>query len=679
VSEHVSGNGSRAPEHRESPPISAWFAGPKAENGEWFGHVIQRILSDYYAWRRNYFPEDGVVVDAAARRAGEEFRDRFEDRLIELLGRLKGDVPFYSPRYAAHMISEQSLPSIAGYFATMLYNPNNVSADAAPVTVKLELEASRMIAAMLGHPEEGWAHLCSGGTVANLESLWIARSVKYLPLVVADARRELGLSSSACCCGDIRSLLAKGPAAALEMYARLHGDARTSLGNREGILPRVERALRGSCFHVAERGLGAVVGALNSRPLILVPESHHYCFEKAADVLGIGRESLQSVGVDRDFCMRVDHLRERLAAADAEGAHVLAVVGVVGTTEEGAVDPIDRILALRKERELSGQPSFWVHADAAYGGYLRALTVPLRLGLGRPTTTVRVGGRVQELALRLPERSACDALEQLGECDSIAIDPHKLGFVPYPAGCVSFRSSLVKPLVRQVAPYISDAPLDPEGERRSDAIGVYILEGSKPGAAAAAVWMSHGLVPLDTTAHGALVQETIRNAAELHGLLEQYPRLCSESGAALPLVRAVCLCPPGSNIVCFAFTPAQPSRRLSLREINDANEAVYQKFSVATGERVYDQSFFVSRTTIRPGQYSLEPVRDLLPRLGVTEQEYGADGVFLLRCVLMNPWYAAAKARGRYFLSELVERLFDVAAAEFGASERLARNSYALS
>ena len=58
----------------------------------------------------------------------------FEDRLIELLAALKSDCPFHSPRYAAHMVAEQTLPSIAGYFAGMLYNPNNVSREAAPVT-----------------------------------------------------------------------------------------------------------------------------------------------------------------------------------------------------------------------------------------------------------------------------------------------------------------------------------------------------------------------------------------------------------------------------------------------------------------------------------------------------------------------------------------------------------------
>src|SRR5687768_16226173 len=92
------------PNHSMSNGMSGWFAGPKSENGEWFESVLRRITQDYYGWRRNYFPEDGLVADAHSRRLQEEFHDNFEHRLTELLARLKADFPFHSPRYAAHMV-----------------------------------------------------------------------------------------------------------------------------------------------------------------------------------------------------------------------------------------------------------------------------------------------------------------------------------------------------------------------------------------------------------------------------------------------------------------------------------------------------------------------------------------------------------------------------------------------
>ena len=85
------------------------------------------------------------------------------------------------------MLSEQTLPSVLGYFAGMLFNPNNVTAEAAPITVELELEVGRMVAAMLGfNPKRAWAHITSGGTVANLEALWVARTVQFVPLMVQE-------------------------------------------------------------------------------------------------------------------------------------------------------------------------------------------------------------------------------------------------------------------------------------------------------------------------------------------------------------------------------------------------------------------------------------------------------------------------------------------------------------
>ena len=621
---------------------SEWFAGPKAENGDWFEIVLRRIVQDYYAWRRNYFPEDGIVVDAHARRLGEEFHDAFEDRLQELLGRLKADFPFQSPRYAAHMVAEQTLPSIAGYFAAMLYNPNNVSREAASVTVALELEACGLINRMLGYREDSWGHLTSGGTVANLEALWVARTVAYLPGVVQEMRRTLGV---------VEQSFKVAPQANLEAFAQVFTDAQA----RGITVPEIVAAYRACQDCVVERGLYAVAARQGRRPVVLVPESHHYCFEKAMDVMGFGREALISVGVDSTFRMDVNDLDRQLDCISAQGDLVVAVAAVVGTTEEGAVDPVDLILDLRAKREQAGGGSFWLHVDGAYGGYLRTMTNPTRLGLGEPWTDTCIAGQSRRVPLQLPVHYACDALERLGEVDSVTIDPHKLGYIPYPAGAICFKSNLVKPLVRQEAPYISADVQDPEQERQNLGVGMYILEGSKPGAAAASVWLSHTLIPLDATGHGQLIQQTVRNAAELHALLESYPEWTQTT------CQAVTLTPPGSNIVCYAFIPKGGG--VCLADINRLNKAIYARFTVPEdgAGRIYDQKFFVSRTTLTPAQYRPATAQPMLARLGVLEEEYRKEGVFLLRSVLMNPWYESAKGKGRFYLAELVEELYRVA------------------
>lgn len=113
---------------------------------------------------------------------------------MSLLAELKRGVPSFSGRYKAHMLSEQTIAAQVGYFATMLYNPNNVSIEASPVTSRLELEVAVDLARMIGYnPATSWGHLTSGGTVANFEALWIARNIFYLPLAAAGAACDLGV------------------------------------------------------------------------------------------------------------------------------------------------------------------------------------------------------------------------------------------------------------------------------------------------------------------------------------------------------------------------------------------------------------------------------------------------------------------------------------------------------
>jgi hypothetical protein len=71
--------------------------------------------------------------------------------LMGLLAELKQGVPFFSGRYKGHMVFEQTIASQVGYFAAMLYNPNNVAIEASPVTTRLELEVGRQLAGMIGY------------------------------------------------------------------------------------------------------------------------------------------------------------------------------------------------------------------------------------------------------------------------------------------------------------------------------------------------------------------------------------------------------------------------------------------------------------------------------------------------------------------------------------------------
>src|SRR6476659_430228 len=79
----------------------------------------------------------------------------------------------------------------------MLRNSNNVPPEAAAKTVGLELQVGELISSMLGfNPTKAWVHICSGGTIANLEALWAARAVQWLPMCLKEICLEKDLEVS---------------------------------------------------------------------------------------------------------------------------------------------------------------------------------------------------------------------------------------------------------------------------------------------------------------------------------------------------------------------------------------------------------------------------------------------------------------------------------------------------
>ena len=96
--------------------------------------------------------------------------------LTELEQRLNDNYPFFHPRYAGQMIKPPHPIAIASYLMAMQINPNNHALDGGPATAKMEMESVDQIATMFGYTEH-LGHLTSSGTIANLEALWVARSI----------------------------------------------------------------------------------------------------------------------------------------------------------------------------------------------------------------------------------------------------------------------------------------------------------------------------------------------------------------------------------------------------------------------------------------------------------------------------------------------------------------------
>ncbi len=129
--------------------------------------------------------------------------------------------------------------------------------------------------------------------------------------------------------------------------------------------------------------------------LILYTSEHaHSSIEKGALSLGLGRDHVRKIGVDDQYRMRPDLLREAIASDLAQGLTPFCVVSTTGTTSVSSIDPVAAIQDVADEFEL------WHHIDAAYGGP----------------------------AAILPEMRWI--LDGADRADSLVINPHKWLFTP---------------------------------------------------------------------------------------------------------------------------------------------------------------------------------------------------------------------------------------------------------
>jgi glutamate/tyrosine decarboxylase-like PLP-dependent enzyme len=102
--------------------------------------------------------------------------EKAREVLDELIDRLRDNYPFFHPSYAGQMLKPPHPIASVAYFIAQQINPNNHALDGGPATAKMEVEVVAELARMFGY-ETHLGHLTSSGTIANLEALWVARSL----------------------------------------------------------------------------------------------------------------------------------------------------------------------------------------------------------------------------------------------------------------------------------------------------------------------------------------------------------------------------------------------------------------------------------------------------------------------------------------------------------------------
>ena len=608
----------------EQRTLDACFLGPYGENDSLLERLVVEFLRDHVHWRRNFHPEDPPAIPTRASQhpAYQAFEARMRNELHQLSAALKRSVPFHSPRYVGHMVSDLLLPGLAAQILTLPYNPNNVTEDAAPVTLRLEMQAGLQLARMLGWPDDpnrpdcAIGHLTSGGTLANFQSLRLALALKGFPVALRAAGvPDLGLPE------DDWQAFNCGPATGIELLGKWrHWLAGQSPEDRTRWRARVEGR------RIEHLGLHAFFERHPTLrpPVVLAPITAHYSWSKGIKMIGLGRDQLRLVGA-RGMRLCPEALEQALADCEHERQPVLMAVGVLGTTEYGTIDPIADIVAARERMTARGL-GFSIHVDAAWGGYLTTL-------FRNPDGSLRTLDEVRQDYRQFPMPEIHAAFAALERVDSVTIDPHKLAYLPYGAGAFVCRDHRAMSLLTEQADYVFDSA-DSAGDALDHRhFGQFIPEGSKPGAMAAAVYVAHRVLPLDHANFGLIPRHTVQAAEAFQKRAEQFARETADH------VHAIVPFPPDSNLVCLALNPRG---NRDLARANAFLQRIHARLNSDPTQPIQIKQFFASTTSIRPAVLGLADMHRILDALGIDPatmaEEGGADRLFILRHTLMNPY-----------------------------------------
>lgn len=323
-------------------------------------------------------------------------------------------------------------------------------------------------------------------------------------------------------------------------------------------------------------------------------EVSHYSWKRICSILRINK--FKEIAVDSNLRMNLNLMEDELKKNGA-----MFVMANLGSTGAGSVDDIKSIL------ELKNKYGFHLHVDAAYGGFVRSAILDENFNL-----------KPYNIDMFLSEY-VYDQLKVLEQADSLTIDPHKHGLISYGAGAVLYKNEELRDIVLNTAPYTYHKQDKPN-------IGMFSLEGSRPGAMAAACWLTYKVMPLNETGTGEIIKNALAASKKFYELMEgtsPYKNLNF----------------PDLDINCFF--KESPNKKLS--ELNANTKELYSKFSVEAEKPGFILSKFVIPKHI---------AKIVLPDYDIDDENLSA-----MRIVFMKHWGAL---NDYYYVRELVEELKSV-------------------
>lgn len=447
--------------------LKSFFLGPQSENSDWLRQQILSILDHWFQWRKDLHPEDGRAISRADQKLDsfQKLNQNTQKLVNQLSERFESEIAQFSPRYIGHMYSEITIPAILGHIIALIHNPNNISTEAAKVGAMIEDEAIRDLAQMLGFNKSiATGHFTSGGTVANIEGLWRAR-YRLDHFISLGAFLNLNHSTNFTYMQAAHMGWPKYDELILK-YAINELDLKRYSYVSSGVWDMFE--IYKKAFNKPFKG-----------PIVLIPNSKHYSWLKAVSLLGVGEVGFWPINLDNFGIADIDDLEENIKNALEQDRPILMIVSVAGTTELGQCDKIDKVNELLSNYKLNENIDIWHHVDAAYGGYFTNL----------------LGENILNLEVE-------NAFDEIKNVNSVTIDPHKLGYIPYACGALIVKDSHNYRVSAFDAKYI-------KSPNESVDRWMKTLEGSRSASGACATWMSSKSIGFGINGYGQILKRTL--------------------------------------------------------------------------------------------------------------------------------------------------------------------------
>jgi len=311
----------------------------------------------------------------------------------------------------------------------------------------------------------------------------------------------------------------------------------TSMANLLGVLIARTRALG---VDVRRKG----VAATGKRLVAYTSIAAHGCISQAMDLSGLGSAALHVIPTNELHQINIEALKASIAQDRNAGLTPFLVVGTAGTVDTGAIDDLAALATIARQEQL------WFHVDGAIGG----------LAIMAPVIASRLAG--------------------IQQADSIALDFHKWGQVPYDAGFILVRDgALHRDTFASPAAYL-------RRETRGLAAGTLWPCDFGPdlsrGFRALKTWFT--LKVYGTDALGAMISRTCE--------LAHYLEIKITTSRDLELLAPVSL-----NIVCFRYRGDDPDR-LNAKIVADLHESgIAAPSTTVIGKRLAIRAAIVNHRT----------------------------------------------------------------------------------